>query len=444
MLFGHHGVGKSLLAVRLAEALARGRPIPGLAMPTTRRNVLYVDLVLSDDQFAWRYSREGRKGHQLYRFSANLYRDHPDDGEDLIEWLRGVVEREKVKVVVIDDLSMVSRTDGGTRETLKLVRELRRMSRRMGISVLVLADSQPFVHLCEDDERELRRRRILCAYADSVFALSALRGSPLYHLVQTRSQAGEIAWPRTSPAHFRLTTGDDGLVGLDFVEVEMTEPQRRLVCRVKQLHDREAEPMSFRGIAEHLGISKTTAARLYGRWRPSLERGSADGSRPPQPPPEVNGTVEFSREDLERYDFDPDGQVVNSQPNADRRNDPMQAPRPQAPVPFVPQWHLVPLAAALARRSIHDLERVHDEDGNEIFVESREEHTGRPKVWYRHQERTGNYRRYQRDGWGTSGRVHGLSPLLPRHRPVFLQVYRSALATVVTGNSRAKVSCRNL
>src|ERR1043165_816925 len=69
LFFGEPGVGKSLLAVQIAEAIARGEPIANLAMPRTGRTVLYIDLVLSDVQFRARYSTNG----EPYIFSDELY-----------------------------------------------------------------------------------------------------------------------------------------------------------------------------------------------------------------------------------------------------------------------------------------------------------------------------------------------------------------------------------
>ncbi|HEY2846863.1 MAG TPA: AAA family ATPase, partial [Pyrinomonadaceae bacterium] len=83
LMFGEPGVGKSVLAVQIADALARGKPLAMHDAECTmhnskakRQKVLYVDLVLSDAQFALRYGR--------YKFSANLYRDAPAEGEDLV------------------------------------------------------------------------------------------------------------------------------------------------------------------------------------------------------------------------------------------------------------------------------------------------------------------------------------------------------------------------
>src|SRR4051794_7053392 len=70
LLFGSRGVGKSLLAVQIAEAIARGTRILGEGdseIPPQR--VLYVDLVMSGLQFASRY--------EPYEFAPEFYRDTP-------------------------------------------------------------------------------------------------------------------------------------------------------------------------------------------------------------------------------------------------------------------------------------------------------------------------------------------------------------------------------
>lgn len=442
MLFGAHGVGKSLLAVEIAEALARGRAIEGLEMPDTRQNVLYVDLVLSDTQFGCRYSCEvpkKKRGARLhYKFSANLYRDRPLEGEDLVGWLRGFVEKEKIGVVIIDDLSLISRTDDGTRQTLELVRELRRLTRQLGISALVLADSHPYIFSREIAERDLRRTRILCAYADSVFALSAVQNTVWRHLVQTRSQAGELAWTHRSPAHFKVSARDDGFVGFGFVADALCEEQQQLACQIKEMHDQGEH--SFREIAESLGISKSTAARLYGKWKPAYEPAGPQAASLPVDADEYTSDdreqhvprtqapgvpvgpqaaslcvdqyeheddEQIDREDLERYDFDPDGD------DGDEYSFVEQTPSAPATVPAA-----VPFAAALRRRSIYDLERDRDPNGNEIFVESREEHSGKPKVWYRRRERGTDFVQYKRDSIGISGKTIGPLPFLPYDREI--------------------------
>src|SRR5580765_3916158 len=68
LLFGASGTGKSVLAVQIADAIARGRPIDGFRMSEKRQKVLYVDLDLSEMQFRVRYNNDGKH----YKFSENL------------------------------------------------------------------------------------------------------------------------------------------------------------------------------------------------------------------------------------------------------------------------------------------------------------------------------------------------------------------------------------
>ena len=416
LLFGPAGVGKSLLAVGLADALARGRPIDGLRMPTSRRNVLYVDLVMSDTQFGLRYACEGSTDKlRRYKFSANLFRDRPASGVDLAEWLGSVVVEEKIRVVVIDDLSVIAQSEDGTRQTLELMRSLRSMTHKLGISVLVLADSHPFVFSKDITERDLRRTRILCTHADSVFAISSVGDSTMRHLVQTRSQASDLAWTHRSPAHFRLVAHDDGFVGFDFVEPAITPEQRHLICEIKRMR---LDKMTFRAIAERLGLSKSTVARLYAKWTTALSSEhfrdivQREMERKASAAQSIAHDEELEDETLveDRYDFEdllePDGpqESLDERPVAISTLDPAR----------------IPFAAALGRRLISDLPLDYDHNGVEIFVESREEHSGKPKVWYRLQPGSGNYTRYVRDSFGTSGTTLGPSPYLPRDREIML------------------------
>ena len=107
LLFGEAGSWKSLLAVQIADAIARGRE--PLEMRNAecgvrnsgkerrkRRKVLYVDLALSDRQFSARYGR--------YRFSANLYRDRPQWGVGLADWVRSCIVNDGFTAVIIDEI----------------------------------------------------------------------------------------------------------------------------------------------------------------------------------------------------------------------------------------------------------------------------------------------------------------------------------------------------
>ena len=191
LFFGAAGTGKSILAVQVADALARGTPLYGFRMPRGRRKVLYVDLSLTDAQFRARYSgnadtpvrnepagrkdvsnasRSLRTGVSAFRFPENLYRGRPPAEKDLCDWIKASVEANGFKVVIVDDLSAIKRTHDGIRETLSCMRRLKQLRDELGVSILAVTDAfEPRDGWVS--ESDLMRSRVLCTVADSVFAI---------------------------------------------------------------------------------------------------------------------------------------------------------------------------------------------------------------------------------------------------------------------------------
>lgn len=262
MLFGEPGSGKSVLAVQIADSLARGtNPMQSAQCKVhnvnrrKRQKVLYIDLVLSEKQFGERYSE--------YDFAPNLIRETPPEGEGLFGFVAAMVTRYGYKSVIIDDLSLVSRTADGTHEALALMHHLRSLTVETGVSVLVLADTYPFVYENHSPERGLRRSRVLCDVADSVFALYEGK------VVQTRSRSGEKVWTQHNQLRYRIEELDNGMLGMILEPPEVDLSQREQIAGIKRMHDHGK--MTFRQIAAEIGISKSQAQRLFTQWTPEIE-----------------------------------------------------------------------------------------------------------------------------------------------------------------------------
>ena len=268
LLFGASGTGKTVLAVQIAEALARGRAIEGMEMPEKRRRVLYVDLVHTGEQFHAR--RLGENG-RIYKFSENLQRNSPDDPEKLIEWLREAVSREGFKVVIIDDLAALRSTFDGTRETLKLMRDLRSLKNELGISILVISPSREPRSGERVGESCLMRSRVLCEVADSVFAIGRHERQPEWlYLMQIRSRGAAISWKRDNAPYARIKRQEDGLLAMHFderFEPKLDAETRRLVIEIKAMQDRH----SIREIAAITGQTRSRVERLLKKRRPSMQ-----------------------------------------------------------------------------------------------------------------------------------------------------------------------------
>jgi len=379
LLFGPQGTGKSILAVQIAEAIARGRGIDGFEMSEKRHKVLYVDLKLSERQFGMRYTNEGKP----YKLSENLYRDRPAADEDLCKWLREKVSECGVRVIVIDDLSAIRQTFDGTRETLKLMRELKQLKDELDVSILVLAGSREQRRGALVCEADLIRSRVLCDAADSVFALGVHAGNPNFrYLVQTRSLGGPIKWHARNGPVCSIRSSDEGLLGMAFDErfvAEVDEETRQLICNVKWRKDAGA---SYREIADKLGISRSTAFRLCKKWTAALEKDLVI-----EPEAHVSQDAEESggNATVMEHASSIDGTLVNTRVSA-RSSYPMDV-------------SAIPFAAALKRIHVKDLKRGVDGYGREMFIEKEFEYNGKPIVWYQYDSK-GKLIRKDRSTWG--------------------------------------------
>jgi hypothetical protein len=290
LFFGPASGGKSVLALQLGDALARGGGLLGFGNPRGRRRVLYVDLLHTEEQFQMRCVG----GSVRHRFPMNLFRDRPPSLSQLFEWLRANVLAHKIQVVIIDDLSAVRNTNDGVRETLGLMRKLRELRDELGISILAITDSaEPTRRTI--GERELGRSRMLCSVADSVFAIGRGLDRPEdFYLIQTGSRSSAVEWTEEYAPTATLGRTDSGLLAFEFDDrfTKESDPETlQRIREVKRLADTEGK--SFRQIAPILGISKSWACKLHKRWTPTM-------SREPEPTGVAEDAEKVGRGDTER------------------------------------------------------------------------------------------------------------------------------------------------
>lgn len=406
LLFGPSGAGKSMLAVQIGEALARGRVIGSFRMLEKRHRVLYVDLQLSDRRFGSRY-----KG---YHFSENFHRVRPVlEAKGLCDWLRETVKEGKYKCVILDDLSAFRETCDGTRETLKLMRQLSHLRDELDISMLVLSDCRAPRKGTIISESEMMRSRILCDAADSVFAIAPHPSCPHSRsMVQTRSIERPF-WNAENAPLCWLEKTEEGLPGVVFdkrFEAKMDEEQIRLIVEIRR---RWNLGETFRSMAEALGISTATASRLCKKWRPGLDELVAQPAEEPvqvvsEPTIESPTVAEdelpeweeagFEKPEWEEDDLDDVGVGDDGDDRSiDNYGDPVAVTDETGPPLETPRSILLALG----------FRQDYDKNDREIFVE-REDPTGTRYVWYRFdQKRKGHPEerllRIEFKGFGTTG-----------------------------------------
>jgi len=378
LLFGPSGVGKSVLAMQIADGISRGSGVSGFKMTAKRQKVLYVDLRFSGRQFSTRYSSDVPRNGSFrpFRFSENLFRHRPDPDVDLYKWLRDLVIENDFRTVVIDDLSAVRKTCDGTRETLALMRDLRRLNDEFHTSILVLAGCREPLGKGLVTESDMQRSRMLCDAADSVFAVGRhLRHPEHAYIIQTRSLNAGTVWNESNAPVGSLTKIDGNFLGFTIDErfqPKFDEKKVDLICNVNGAHKNGA---TLREIADIFETSKSTVARLLKLFRPTMLDGYTLDKSEYDEYEEAESELETSIVPVEdQNDAGSDVQEAEESCEQLLTLDRAEAEPPPEPLPRLETPKDILLALGMRR--------TFDKNAREIFVE-REDAKGHQFVWYR-------------------------------------------------------------
>ena len=178
ILFADTNVGKTILAVQIADSISRGQSIPGFKLETKAQKVIYCDFELNDKQFQSRYSRNYEVP---YQFSDNFLRveinpdaDFPEDASfefALSNAIERVITDNGAKIVIIDNITYLRHENERAKDALPLMKHLKRLKSKYNLSLLVLAHT-PKRDLTKPLTRnDLQGSKVLMNFCDSSFAI---------------------------------------------------------------------------------------------------------------------------------------------------------------------------------------------------------------------------------------------------------------------------------
>lgn len=232
VLFSDSGVGKSILAVQVADSISKGIPINGFKLDTKPQTVLYFDFEMSSRQLAKRYS----DGISQYEFSRNLVRlevdsnSIRDDGlicveEATFDALQYEIEKSGAKVVVIDNLTFLSQQSEDPSIALKMMKQFHYIKRRLGVSILIVSHTPKIEYGHIITKNDLQGSKNISNFCDSIVAI----GKPLYgdnkvrYIKQLKSRDSEEKYGTNNVVVCRLDKIDNFL---HFVFIETSEERK--------------------------------------------------------------------------------------------------------------------------------------------------------------------------------------------------------------------------
>lgn len=183
ILFADTNLGKSILAVQIADSISRGESIQGFDLESDKQSVLYFDFELSAMQFTQRYSNRDERGKFLeaYSFDDNFLRieintetEVPEDKDFeffFYNELERAIIKSKTKILIIDNITYLKSGTETSKDALPLMKYLIRLRNKFRLSILVLAHT-PKRDLSKPITRnDLQGSKMLINFADSAFTL---------------------------------------------------------------------------------------------------------------------------------------------------------------------------------------------------------------------------------------------------------------------------------
>jgi len=290
-LFADAGLGKSILGVTIADALAKGNPLPFwdhqgeghpkmILLPNENGplKVLFYDFELSDKQFERRYRDHVRnRGHT---FSDNLHFDTTDffdlseldsraNIDDLIfAKIEHDIQKLGIQVVIIDNITFLhTQTTQKTEAALELMRRLVRLKRKTGVSLLILAHTPKRDNSRPLSMNDLAGSKHISNFIDCASAIGRSSwGSDIRYWKQIKpSRSSEEKFGEDSVVVLQLEKQDQRFLtfsykGCTSEQEHLEKPKGRDEKKTLAREMQEAGK-SLREIEQELGVPKSTLSR---------------------------------------------------------------------------------------------------------------------------------------------------------------------------------------
>jgi RecA-family ATPase len=281
ILFADTNLGKSILAVQIAESISNGKSIVPFKLETEPQKVIYFDFELSDKQFETRYAERNQTGDFFtnhYQFSKNFLRgeinpesEMPKHFRTFEEYLNFSIEyllaKTNAKILIVDNLTYLRSETEKAKDALPLMKELKKLKQKHGLSILALAHT-PKRDLSKPITRnDLQGSKMLINFCDSSFAIGeSSKDKNLRYIKQIKERNTNKIYDAENVCIFQIEKPTNFL-RFDFIEFgkesehlkQVSEKDKdELIEKVKEL---SRQGKSQRDIGSILGVSAMTVSR---------------------------------------------------------------------------------------------------------------------------------------------------------------------------------------
>lgn len=268
ILFADTNVGKSILAVQIADIISKSKKDQYFTCEVANQKVLYFDFELSKKQFEKRYSKE-YKDH--YVFHQNFLRVEKNESVEILHSIEKELKRTiletNAKIIIIDNLGMMEHKVHNASVTIPLMGRLNDFKKLHGLSILILAHT-PKRNLSKPiTENDLGGSKTLINYCDAAFTIGLSgKDKNTRYLKQIKVRGGEKLYDTTNVMVCQICKPKNFLQ-FEFLKFCAEEDHLKTLKKVdhedliNEVLGMFTEGKSYREIGNELGISHMTVSR---------------------------------------------------------------------------------------------------------------------------------------------------------------------------------------
>lgn len=277
ILIADTNVGKSILAVQIANWITKGINNPWLPIEAESQPVLYCDFELNAKQFENRYSLDYTDHYhfddRFIRLEINTDHAHFENFNDqLIAALEKTLIERNIKTIIIDNITYLrSEAMDTAKAALPLMQKLKHLKNQHNLSMLILAHTPKRPLYSSLTRNDLAGSKALANFADSIFAIGQSKKSKsIRYIKELKTRATEILFDSANVLECEIRKDHNNLqyhfIGTGHENEHLFDPpDKDEVSESILAYKRENPNASLREIAEQFKISHTQVGKIINR-----------------------------------------------------------------------------------------------------------------------------------------------------------------------------------
>ena len=298
ILFSSAGIGKTMLAVQIADHISRGKSFGTMKNESQAQSVIFFDLELTKKQFQGRYCVRDLKNSKIpwtndFVWHSNFYRaqfnsaffkqKNIDRVEAVYNGIVRHIDKRKAKVIFIDNISwLTTRGLEASKDAGELMSRLDDLKKLKELTIIIMAHTPKKLKFTPMQMNDLAGSAAIQNFVDSIFAINRSAMDVDYrYLIQLKSRSSEGAFHEHNVVTLQKKHIKPNFMGFDILEADddnrkeedhlatMDVPSTKVLTqdaiaerKQKALDFLRIDPeISYAALAKVLGCNKDTAGK---------------------------------------------------------------------------------------------------------------------------------------------------------------------------------------